>query len=156
MPRADQYEWIRKWGRNMGSFRYFIEEEQRRAAAEGAPLNATFRQHDGTWSTTDDILRADTRARLGLPPEPVGTVGRQIEINVVVAYRIADYELAYGDGDTDAPEFIRAMVQEAVSEKLRQLGWGCVPGVQLVSMMPGREQEMREAERAAGQSAQTP
>ncbi len=153
MPKAGDYTWIAKWGHNMGSNGSYIRDQQAEAAAEGAPLNATHKRHDGSWSTTDDILRPDTRFRLGLSPEPPGTVGHQVEINVVVAYRTADYTLAYGDGDTEAPEYLRALVQELVSEKLRQLGWGCVPGVQLRSKMPGREQEMQEAEQAAKQLA---
>ncbi len=144
MARPSDYLWIEKWGLHTGSGPSYIRERQQLAAQEKAPLNATHRNADGTWSTTDDILRPDTRLRLGLPADPEGTVGRQVEISVVVAYRIRDFVLP--EADPAAPEYIRAMVVEAVEEKLAQ---GCVSGARIVSVMPGREKELVKAEESA-------
>lgn len=63
---AQTYPWIVKWGTLLGSNFSFIEGEIQQAIADGAPLTATYRKHDGTWSTIDDISNPRTREQLGL------------------------------------------------------------------------------------------
>ena len=60
------YEWIRKWGRFLGSYKYYIDDEVARARADHAPQNAIYK-HDGKWYTTDSIISQTTRIALGLP-----------------------------------------------------------------------------------------
>lgn len=68
--KPEEYVWIRKWGEMMGSSDYYIEEQQKLAAQDGAPLNAIYAGHNWPkrWETTADITNVDTRAYLGLPP----------------------------------------------------------------------------------------
>jgi hypothetical protein len=65
--KPHEYKWIRTWGRHMGSFSYYIEDQQKLAARDGAPLDAIYKDGFGTWKTIDDILNDTTRQRLGLP-----------------------------------------------------------------------------------------
>ncbi|MEJ3741760.1 hypothetical protein WEI85_00460 [Actinomycetes bacterium KLBMP 9797] len=79
--RADDYPCIRAYGRMVGSYTDYIDGQVELARAEGAPTNAIHRDRDGGWKTTDDIVSAETRQRLGLdplPPIPV-TVAAMIE-----------------------------------------------------------------------------
>jgi hypothetical protein len=62
---TDDYPWIWRWGRLLGSFSYYIENEVKRAREDGAPQNAIYRRNDGTWATTDDVTSEDTRRQLG-------------------------------------------------------------------------------------------
>jgi hypothetical protein len=71
---ANDYPYIRSWGRIMGSFRYFVEDEIDRARVDGAPQNAIHRKDDGTWATTDDVRSDETRRRLGLDPVPTSVL----------------------------------------------------------------------------------
>jgi hypothetical protein len=68
MTEKQDYPYIWAWGRRLGSFRYFIEDQVEQARADNAPQNAIDRNQDGTWSTTDDITNPTTREALGLPP----------------------------------------------------------------------------------------
>lgn len=69
MPKyaAQEYHWIRKWGEYLLSKNYYIKDQQKLAAEDGAPLNAIFKKEDGTWETTDGITSEVTRYYLGLP-----------------------------------------------------------------------------------------
>ncbi len=53
--KPHEYVCIVAWGRRMGSFNYYITAEQKRAAEEGAPITAIYRNNDGTWSTAEEI-----------------------------------------------------------------------------------------------------
>jgi len=66
------YTYIARWGRELGSAPYYIQDQCDKALRDKAPLNATFEDHGnpGTWHTTDDIVPTDTRLRLGLEPLP--------------------------------------------------------------------------------------
>jgi hypothetical protein len=71
MATKNDYEWIEKWGRMMGSRPSYIWQEQARAAAAGAPLTAIYEMRDangptGKWATIDDITNLATRRVLGL------------------------------------------------------------------------------------------
>ena len=49
-----EYQAIRIWGQHLGSFDYFIENEQAKAEAEDAPLEALYKD-DNTWVTIADL-----------------------------------------------------------------------------------------------------
>ena len=70
---AEDYPWIRQWGRLMNSPRSYVDDEIAHARADLAPHNALFRQRDGTWRTTDDVTctkqLADSLYKT--PPEPL-------------------------------------------------------------------------------------
>lgn len=70
MPTKDDYPWVRIYGRAMGSFPYYIDAQVEQARADKAPQNATRRNDDGTWSTTEDIVNPTMRADMGLLPLP--------------------------------------------------------------------------------------
>lgn len=70
MTEQNDYPYIRAWGKLLGSFHYYVREQVEQARADRAPTNATHRKVDGTWATTDDITRAETRRQLGLEPLP--------------------------------------------------------------------------------------
>ena len=61
---AHEYTFIRAWGLMLGSQFYYIRSEQERAAVNGAPLNAIYRNQDGYWVTTDE-LTTEQRTALG-------------------------------------------------------------------------------------------
>lgn len=60
---ADDYKHIEAWGRLLGSYRYFISEEQARAAKEGAPIDAVFKDNDG-WVSFSKVTAPDVRLRI--------------------------------------------------------------------------------------------
>ena len=64
------YHWVVKWEQFMGAAQYYIDRMVRTARNDNAPANATHKNDDGTWSTTDDITSKSTRRALGLPPLP--------------------------------------------------------------------------------------
>ena len=51
---SNKYQVIRIWGQHLGSFDYFIENEQAKAEAEGAPLEALYKDGN-TWVTIADL-----------------------------------------------------------------------------------------------------
>jgi hypothetical protein len=59
------YRHIAAWGRMMGSYPYYIEGQQSRAAEMQAPVDAIYQEHswDGTgkWHTMSDVTNADTK-----------------------------------------------------------------------------------------------
>lgn len=57
------YTAIALWGEELGSYPYYIEGEQARACAEGAPLNAIYK-HDGEWRTLDQMQNLSLKAKL--------------------------------------------------------------------------------------------
>jgi hypothetical protein len=62
-----EYEWIRKWGRMLGSYQYYIDDQIALARREQAPANAVHKNQDGRWVTTDEITNVEARFALGLP-----------------------------------------------------------------------------------------
>lgn len=51
-----EYKAIAMWGKRMGSRSYYIEDEQYRASQDGAPIDATYRNHDtGKWVCVSDF-----------------------------------------------------------------------------------------------------
>jgi hypothetical protein len=68
------YLYIVRWGRFLGSYDYFIQDECDLAQKENAPLNAIYprqkpacshRPEDG-WATTDDVTNPRAREALGI------------------------------------------------------------------------------------------
>jgi hypothetical protein len=59
-----KYEYLYAWDVMMGSFFYYIQENQERAARENAPLDAIYRAQNGVWMTTCDIQSDQTMERL--------------------------------------------------------------------------------------------
>jgi hypothetical protein len=53
------YPFIRLWGKEMGSFPYYINDQIARATEDRAPYNAIYRRDDGVWRTVDDIEGTD-------------------------------------------------------------------------------------------------
>jgi len=49
-----KYQAIRIWGQHLGSFDYFIENEQAKAEAADAPLDALYKDGN-TWVTIADL-----------------------------------------------------------------------------------------------------
>ena len=67
---SNDYPFIRAWGRIMGSHRDYIDHQVELAREDQAPPDAIYRRDDGTWATTDEILRSDTRCRCRNPNSP--------------------------------------------------------------------------------------
>lgn len=58
-----KYPYLYAWDRMMGSFHYYIKENQERAEREGAPTDAIYRAATG-WVTTREITSEETMQRL--------------------------------------------------------------------------------------------
>ena len=81
MSKPSDYVWIRLWGRQLGSYDYYIENQQAKAAAMNAPLTAVFEKHkdggrsyekSGEWATAEEITNPDTQRSLRLAAERAG------------------------------------------------------------------------------------
>lgn len=66
MSKPDDYVWVARWGRLMGSYDPYIKGQQKKAAEDNAPLTATFEndQDAGVWNTIEDITNENTLLRL--------------------------------------------------------------------------------------------
>jgi hypothetical protein len=66
MTKPSDYKHIAAWGKYLGSDKWFIEDEQRKAAEQGAPINAIYAKSGpggvptGEWSTADTIANPST------------------------------------------------------------------------------------------------
>lgn len=60
MPKPSDYKHIRAWGEMMGSFEYYIKNQQEQAATDNAPLTAIYKRGD-KWSTFDEVESEATR-----------------------------------------------------------------------------------------------
>jgi hypothetical protein len=61
--KPSDYTAIALWGEELGSYPYYIEGEQARACAEGAPVNAIYK-HEGEWRTLDQMQNLPLKAKL--------------------------------------------------------------------------------------------
>jgi hypothetical protein len=52
--KPSDYLAIAVWGKRMGSFIYYIRDQQERALREGAPIDALY-ERDGQWSCVSDL-----------------------------------------------------------------------------------------------------
>jgi len=50
-----KYPYVYAWGKLMGSYNYYIENQMELAEKENAPKNATFRKDNGGWNTTTHL-----------------------------------------------------------------------------------------------------
>jgi len=63
MNKPQDYKCIAIWGNLLGSYRYYIEAEQQRAAFDQAPLTAIYK--NGTeWVCAEDIESAEARKQV--------------------------------------------------------------------------------------------
>lgn len=53
--QPSDYHAIALWGRQLSSYRPYIEEQQEEAAAENAPEDAIFKREDGTWAQVSTL-----------------------------------------------------------------------------------------------------
>ena len=60
MPQPKEYKHIRAWGLMMGSFEYYVRNQQSDASDDNAPLDAVFKS-EGTWHVYSDVTNAATR-----------------------------------------------------------------------------------------------
>lgn len=66
--RPSDYVWIARWGQYLGSFDYYITQEQERAAGEKAPLDAIYQEsryspnQPGAWHTISEVSNPDARS----------------------------------------------------------------------------------------------
>ena len=58
--RTQDYPFIRAWGKMMGSFDYYIQEQVGMARHDRAPETAIFKREDG-WATIDSVTDPHTR-----------------------------------------------------------------------------------------------
>jgi len=54
MPNPTDYKAIALWGKQVGSYQYYIDRDQKKAAAADAPTDALY-ERDGTWRTVRDL-----------------------------------------------------------------------------------------------------
>lgn len=68
MPETEteDYPFIRKWGRMLRSYDYYIIGQVALARVDNAPQDAVYRRKDGTWATVDDVESDWCRTELGL------------------------------------------------------------------------------------------
>lgn len=59
-----EYKYIWAWGRLLGSYPYYMENEAEKAKRENAPETAIYRKDDGTWATFEDIKSDETKRSL--------------------------------------------------------------------------------------------
>ena len=63
--REDDYIYIRRWGRMMGSREYYIKDQQRKALEECANIRAIYKNKDSDgWVTVDEIKDELTRQKI--------------------------------------------------------------------------------------------
>lgn len=55
MTKASDYKHIRAWGALMGSFEYYIRNEQDKAALDNAPVDAVYQSSNGVWIRHTDV-----------------------------------------------------------------------------------------------------
>ena len=72
--RPEQYLYIRAWGKQLGSFEYFIKGEQEKAAREKAPRTAIYKAAAGNWVTYGQIVSKETKASIKKKVEALGRV----------------------------------------------------------------------------------
>ncbi len=58
------YPFLRAWGRMMGSYPYFVDEQVERARKEQAPSDAIYRDMQGRWARYSEIRSFMTRSAL--------------------------------------------------------------------------------------------
>ncbi|MFK3740925.1 hypothetical protein [Massilia sp. TN1-12] len=61
--KSSDYKHIAVWGRRLGSMRYYIVDQQERALAAGAPINAIYNRYasDSTGPTREWVLASEIK-----------------------------------------------------------------------------------------------
>lgn len=54
------YKHIRAWGQMMGSYPYYIKNQQQEAFEDNAPIDAVYKRGD-TWHCFSEVTSIDTR-----------------------------------------------------------------------------------------------
>lgn len=78
MSKPSDYVWIKLWGHQLGSYDYYIENQQEKAARDNAPLDAIYEVtgaggvHTGKWNTASGITNTDTQRSLRSAAEKAG------------------------------------------------------------------------------------
>jgi hypothetical protein len=60
MPSPNTYKYIRAWGNFLHSYSYYIHDQQQKAAADNAPLNAIYKRGN-KWVTVDEIQNKENK-----------------------------------------------------------------------------------------------
>lgn len=60
-PKVVEYPYIRAWGKMLGSFQSYIDDQVTRAKRVNAPQNAVYIRMNNTWATIDDVAAGDTK-----------------------------------------------------------------------------------------------
>jgi len=63
MPKPSEYKAIELWGKQLGSYQYYIKDQQEQALMDHAPLDALY-ERDGKWTTVRDLAADHTFHRL--------------------------------------------------------------------------------------------
>tara|TARA_R110002124_G_scaffold278828_1_gene451018 strand:- start:144 stop:353 length:210 start_codon:yes stop_codon:yes gene_type:complete len=63
MNKPSDYKAIAFWGKELGSFDYYIKDQQREACADGVPVNVIYKSADG-WETVERVSNMELRARM--------------------------------------------------------------------------------------------
>ncbi len=65
MPDKKTYPYIRAWGENIGSMRYYIDMQIEYATRDNAPHNAIYQDLENKkWYTWDEIQSKETKSRI--------------------------------------------------------------------------------------------
>jgi len=64
MNKPSDYKAIAIWGKVCASFDYYIRDEQARAAADNAPLNAIFKSVGGDWVIVEEIKNEELKREI--------------------------------------------------------------------------------------------
>jgi hypothetical protein len=119
--RPDEYVWITRWGRLMGSGDHYIKDQQRRAAQDKAPVTATFRDHDtDAWNTVESITNEATLMRLAQMYRDDKEAVRILTETIAALHR--EEQPARNLADFDAHMRETELVRDA--EKFRRRGFG--------------------------------
>lgn len=68
-----QYKYIRAWGRYMGSYQYYIDEQVYKAQQDGAPENAIYLSGTtGEWVTFDEVTSDHAKSSINFILQQMG------------------------------------------------------------------------------------
>ena len=59
--QPSEYLHIRAWGKMMGSYEYYISNQQAQASSDNAPFNAIYHREGEGWHIAEDIKNPATK-----------------------------------------------------------------------------------------------
>ena len=125
------YPYIRAWGRLIGAATEYIDHRVGQARQENAPTDAVYRNLDGQWLTTDDVLLPETRAALGLGPLRLKAIDVEQLVHQLHTAIAADGPMTYLYGlDTIEPSPENASLRLTFTT-------GCTADIRIVVHQPG-------------------